>query len=323
MLNIANIDAGGDDRTALLDGLLPGDVLHLDHVHDPDGWWVYTVTEAPTPGGATPPVAASHLLIDNYSGGFIRVRPAPDTPTTVDFAVATTPGPGGAVYPSAGDIPGAAAVWADFSGNLGHLRMADGTDVLGSTVKEWVRRGAVFNVHKDTTDPAHPNLIVGAEVPPPPPADITNVKVTSGGHGPTANPADGSDMVVSFLLMVGPTPPPDPDVWPPLDVRVLAGRLDTGTHVPDAALQGCLDTARAWVDPRTDPAKVTNPLARAAYLEGCYQLAVKVYDTGTRGMVTTDPAGGIDFTQVATAGMWRAVLGVLAPCLKFSGVVVG
>jgi hypothetical protein len=243
---IGNIDSAGADQQATLEGLQPGDVMHLDHVDDPDGWWAYTVTEAPAPGGALPPVAATHLLVDNYSGGFIRVRPAPDAATTVDFALATVPGPGGAVYADIGAIAGGSAVWADFAGNLGHLKMADGTDVLGSTLKEWIRRGAVYNVTKDATDPAHPNLIVGAEVPPPPPADVTRVKVTSGGHGPTANPAEGSAMVVSFMLMAGPTAPP---VTPPsLAAQAVADYL--GVPTPDQRMEVCALAAQAWVEKR-------------------------------------------------------------------------
>jgi hypothetical protein len=112
-------------------------------------------------GSGEPPVADSHLFVDNYSNGFIRVSAGSIAgSTTVDLALATAPGPGGAVYPTLADIPGQAAVWADFSGTLGKLKTATGSDVLGATVKEWIRKGAVLTVHKDTTDPAHPNLVV-------------------------------------------------------------------------------------------------------------------------------------------------------------------
>jgi hypothetical protein len=253
-MEFSNTGADGEDHQALLEALQPGDVLHLDHVDDPDGWWAYTVTEAPAPSGSTPPVAASHLLVDNYSGGFIRVRPAPDAPTTVDFALATVPGPGGAVYADPGAIPGGAAVWAAFSGNLGRLKMADGTEVLGSTLKEWMRRRAVYNVTKDATDPAHPNLLVGTEVPPPPAADGTNVKVTSGGHGPTASPADGADLIVTFMLMAGPTEPVTP---PSLAAQAVADYL--GVATPDKRMEVSALAAQRWVEKRrstTDPAEL-------------------------------------------------------------------
>lgn len=106
-----------------------------------------------------PIVADIHLTVDNYSGGFIRIIGA-DAVGKIDLALATTPGPGGAIYPALGDIPGGAAVWADFGGSLGHVKTAAGSDVLGSTLKEWIRRGSVLTTHKDNTDPAHPALVV-------------------------------------------------------------------------------------------------------------------------------------------------------------------
>lgn len=111
-------------------------------------------------------------------------------------------------------------------------------------------------------------------------------------------------------------------IWPTPDVDELRRRLDVGTPIPDAALHHCLDVAQAWIEPRLNDLKAHNSVARAAYLEGSYQLAVKVWDTGSRGMVSTDLTGDVDFAAVATAGMWRSVLGVLAPALKTGGVVI-
>jgi hypothetical protein len=112
-------------------------------------------------GSAEPTAPALVLQVDNYGGGFIRVQAsAVTTSTTVTVALATTPGPGGAIYPGLNDIPGTAAVWADYSGTLGHVKTAAGADVLGNTLKQWIRQGTLLTVHKDTTDPAHPNLIV-------------------------------------------------------------------------------------------------------------------------------------------------------------------
>jgi hypothetical protein len=252
-------------------------VIHVDHVHDPDGWWAYTVTEAPAPSGSVPPVAATHLLVDNYSGGFVRVRPAGDTPTTVDFALATSPGPGGALYPSAADISGSAAVWADFSGNLGHLRMADGTDVTGALLKEWIRRGAVYNVTKDSTDPAHPNLIVGAEVPPPPPADVTSVKVSSAGHGPTANPEDGAEVAVTFMLMVGPTPPPPPPAAVTrIDPEALLAHLGLAGPADQRAVLA-LAAAEAWAQRRRSRTSPDDLFTRPDALAGTVIYAGLLY----------------------------------------------
>jgi hypothetical protein len=108
---------------------------------------------------------------------------------------------------------------------------------------------------------------------------------------------------------------------PTLSVDVLRGRLDVSdTTVTDATLQGVLDTVRTIVDPRVDQARF--PMANPAYLEGCYQLAVKVYQTGNSGLVASDPLGGFDFGATATSGLYKSVLGVLAPCLRHGGAVI-
>jgi hypothetical protein len=120
-------------------------------------------------GSGEPPTATSHLFVDNYSNGLIRVSAGSISASiTVDLALATTPGPGGAVYPALGDIPGQAAVWADFNGTLGKMKTSQGADVLGAAVKEWIRKGSILTVHKDTTDAAHPALVVDTIVTPTP-----------------------------------------------------------------------------------------------------------------------------------------------------------
>jgi hypothetical protein len=112
----------------------------------------------------TPAVGAErHLFVDKYSGSFIRVMVVPPDgpwPALVDFALATVPGVNGVVYPDLGSVAGGAAVYADFAGTLGRLYMADGSGVYGSTLKEWIRKGTIATVHRDDTDPAHPQLVV-------------------------------------------------------------------------------------------------------------------------------------------------------------------
>lgn len=109
--------------------------------------------------------------------------------------------------------------------------------------------------------------------------------------------------------------------FPTLRVDVLRDRLDASTAtVSDERLQACLDVTAAIVDPRVDPARF--PRAEPAYLEGCYQLAVKVYQTGNTGVVAADPLGGFDYGATATSGLYKSVLGVLAPCLRHGGAVV-
>lgn len=119
----------------------------------------------PSPPDAIPPPIAAHtLFIDNYGGGFIRAQANAVTElnTTIEFILADSGniGVNGAVYPTLADIPDGAAVWADFAGTLGHVRM-DGADVLGSTLKTWITDATILSAQRDNTDPAHPVLVVG------------------------------------------------------------------------------------------------------------------------------------------------------------------
>lgn len=119
----------------------------------------------PSPPDAIPPPIAAHtLFIDNYSGGFTRAQANAVTElnTTIEFVLADSGniGVNGATFPTLADIPDGAAVWADFAGTLGHVRMDD-TDVLGSTLKTWITDGTILSAHRDDTDPAHPTLVIG------------------------------------------------------------------------------------------------------------------------------------------------------------------
>jgi hypothetical protein len=106
------------------------------------------------------------------------------------------------------------------------------------------------------------------------------------------------------------------------DLDELARRLDVPNDpASEPLLQQAAAVAMSMLDPRCDPDKVgTYP---GTYQEAVYQLAVKVWDTGTRGMVSLDDAGGFDLATTATAGMYRAVLGVAQPVLTTGGVVIG
>jgi hypothetical protein len=74
-------------------------------------------------------------------------------------ALATTPGPNGAVFRGLGDISGTGAVWADFGGTLGKVVDTTGTGVNGAALKEAIRRGQIITVHRGT-DGTHPTLVV-------------------------------------------------------------------------------------------------------------------------------------------------------------------
>jgi hypothetical protein len=273
-LFVGNIDSAGVDQRAWLEQLQPGDVIHIDHVDDPNGWWSYTVTATPTPGGPILPEADLHLQVDKYSGSYIRVRPAPDNPTTVDFVLATTPGPGGVIYPALADIQGGAAVWADFNGQLGRLNMADHTSIYGSTLKEWIRKGSVFEVTKDAvTDPTHPNLLVGAEVPSLPPADVTHIKVTAGGHGPEVAPVEGNSMIATFMMMAG--PPEEPGQPVSLAAQAVADYL--GLTVVDDRMELSARAAQRWVERRRSKTLPARLWASEDVLLGAVMYAALLY----------------------------------------------
>lgn len=115
---------------------------------------------------------------------------------------------------------------------------------------------------------------------------------------------------------------PVPFTFPVVDPARLRSRLDLpATPVTDATLSECIDTARAILDPRCDPARF--PAAAPAYVEGVTQLAVKVYETGPRGLGNLTPDAGWEaLTAQATSGFYKAVLGVIAPALRTGGIVI-
>jgi hypothetical protein len=101
----------------------------------------------PTVPGPTFPSPEGALEIDNYSSGFVRVR---DTGNLlgdgaihpVYFKVAATPGPGGAVYPTANDIPSSTnPVWFDVGGTLGYVDTKAGAHVTQTGLKNWAKYG--------------------------------------------------------------------------------------------------------------------------------------------------------------------------------------
>jgi hypothetical protein len=71
------------------------------------------------------------------------------------------------VIPNLGGITGTAPVTADMSGVVAPVVTATGVAVLGSTLKEWIRRGDILTLHKDTTTGA-PRLMVDLVAAPTP-----------------------------------------------------------------------------------------------------------------------------------------------------------
>jgi hypothetical protein len=108
-----------------------------------------------------------------------------------------------------------------------------------------------------------------------------------------------------------------------LSVDELRRRLAVDpTDAPDPVLESCLSVASANIDPRCDLRLVND--YPDAYREGCYQLAVKVFDTQSKGATSMTPDGYYEAPSLsATSGMIRAVYGVLGPCLRTGGLGFG
>jgi hypothetical protein len=101
----------------------------------------------PTVPGPAVPTPEGALEIDNYSGGFVRVR---DTGNLLGdgqvhpvwFRVAASPGPGGAAFPTANDIPSSAnPVWFDAGGTLGYIDTLAGAHVTQTGLRNWAKYG--------------------------------------------------------------------------------------------------------------------------------------------------------------------------------------
>jgi hypothetical protein len=101
----------------------------------------------PTVPGPTVPTSEGALEVDNYSNGFVRVR---DTGNLlgdgqvhpVHLVVATVAGPGGAVFPTANDIPtGTGPVWFDAGGTLGYMDTRSGAHVTQTGLRNWTKYG--------------------------------------------------------------------------------------------------------------------------------------------------------------------------------------
>lgn len=98
-------------------------------------------------GGTTPPLSEGPLEVDNYSGGFVRVR---DTGHLLDdgqihavhLVVATVAGPGGEVFADANAIPaGTQPTWFDAGGALGYIDTKAGAHVTQTGLRNWTKFG--------------------------------------------------------------------------------------------------------------------------------------------------------------------------------------
>ena len=106
-------------------------------------------------------------------------------------------------------------------------------------------------------------------------------------------------------------------------VAELRARLDvTEGDVSDAQLEHVLEVAAGLLGPWVEVPEWPNP-HQALVDEATVQLAIKVWDTGTRGTAGLDMSG--EWTMpapAATPGLVRSVFGVLGPALSGGGLSV-
>jgi len=98
---------------------------------------------------------------------------------------------------------------------------------------------------------------------------------------------------------------PDPS---PADV---AGRIGVPA---DSRVQACINAAAAAWEDDVDPVLVNR--YPDTWTEGVTQLAIKVYETGTRGVSQYDQGGWDMPAPAATSGLRRSVSGIMQPLLK-------
>jgi hypothetical protein len=234
----------------------------------------------------TPPTPQLRLLVDNYGGGFVRASAGAvtATPVPVDFALATTPGPNGAVYPNLAAVPAGAAVWADFNGTLGKVKTSSGVDVMSDALKTWITKAAIVTVAQDDSDAAHPVLVVSEVVLPTgsgsslpldaladvtAPADTPTGKVlgttATGAWGPVDPPSGGDPRAaeVAAATLGSATLPPE---WSAISWQAgslvtyqghvyRATQLAPGGHVPGASTRWeQFDLPAVWDKPAEAPA---------------------------------------------------------------------
>jgi hypothetical protein len=138
-------------------------------------WLESRVTAVEAGGGGAPlPSPEGYLDVDNYGGGFIRVRDTSHLLTDgqvhpVTMRLATVAGPGGAVISDPPGVPASTnPVWFDNGGTLGYVNGTTGAHVTQTTLRNWVKYGdpAVTGYyllwcHQTVdTDPTKPLLVI-------------------------------------------------------------------------------------------------------------------------------------------------------------------
>jgi len=107
-----------------------------------------------------------------------------------------------------------------------------------------------------------------------------------------------------------------------VSVDELRRRLDAPAEfVDDTQLQACLDVAAEGIGPwLVTDARTLYP---ASVEEWNYQLAIKVWDTGTKGVASVDAVGEFMMpAPAASQSMVRSTFGAAGPALRQGGLTV-
>jgi hypothetical protein len=177
-----------DDVKLIVQTLLSADVAHAAELGDPTlitasvpehdlvhyllrlEQRIVALENADAPVPVTP--AEARMTVDNYGGGFVRLMfdgsayPTVDLwdkqPHRVDLALATAPGPGGAVIPDLAALTAmGGATWFDKNGSLGKVIGSSGADISHATLAQWIQDPKhIITVTFGDADPAHPTLTV-------------------------------------------------------------------------------------------------------------------------------------------------------------------
>jgi hypothetical protein len=129
---------------------------------------LWTTVQLPG-GGPLQPSPEGTVVVDRYSGTFVRARAE-----GVDFTggaahpfavgLAATAGPGGALLADTAELRAmGGAVWWDQGGALGKVYTAGGAELMAPELADMIDAGAVAHGTLDTTtDPTHPALRLSA-----------------------------------------------------------------------------------------------------------------------------------------------------------------
>lgn len=159
-IGVATLANARQDRVASVAWIDDDGTSHLEPI-----WLLVELPE----GAAVPtPNPELDVLVDRYSGSFVRIRASSavlEDGATHPFRIVLGPaGPGGAVFASTAELRAMGAsspAWYDANGTLGKVRDQGGRDVMAPTIADAVDRGLVAFGHLDkTTDPTHPALVL-------------------------------------------------------------------------------------------------------------------------------------------------------------------